>query len=309
MTDESRDDVAATLDAIQERIKKQREALNETARGESAERPDAAPEGAETTTTESAKKTRSKTKTEPTAEPATKSRSKAKTEPTAEAAAEPKTETTQKSVWASVTAFLVVIGTWLAKFFGKVWGWLKAAGAAVALFVKTKIFKQDASSEQNASSESSTVESAAEKKTAAATSSSEDAESSTEPVAPKRDFSFLKRKSVLFGGIGAIIVIILLIVGFANFAFVTTEQGIETTLGSSEGRTVLIAKGSTASQSDLVVAVLPGTTDTDAEQLIMGTVFSMNDQTYALYDGEVIWQIPLDDVKGRVLFASATQVP
>lgn len=303
MTDESRDDVAATLDAIQERIKKQREALNETARGESAERPDAAPEGAETTTTESAKKTRSKTKTEPTAEPATKSRSKAKTEQTAEATAEPETKTTQKSVWASVTAFFVVIGTWLAKFFGTVWGWLKAAGAAVALFVKTKIFKHGESSEQ------STAESAAEKKTAAATSSSDDAESSTEPLAPKRDFSFLKRKSVLFGGMGAIIVIILLIVGFANFAFVTTKQGIETTLGSSDGRTVLIAKGSTAAQSDLVVAVLPGTTDTDAEQLIMGTVFSMNDQTYALYDGEVIWQIPLDDVKGRVLFASATQVP
>jgi hypothetical protein len=41
----------------------------------------------------------------------------------------------------------------------------------------------------------------------------------------------------------------------------------------------------------------------------MGSVFSVNDQSYALYDGEVIWQIPLADIKGVVMFADATQIP
>jgi hypothetical protein len=54
-----------------------------------------------------------------------------------------------------------------------------------------------------------------------------------------------------------------------------------------------------------VVALLPG----GQGFLIMGSVFSVNDQSYALYDGEVIWQIPLADIKGVVMFADATQIP
>lgn len=54
------------------------------------------------------------------------------------------------------------------------------------------------------------------------------------------------------------------------------------------------------------MAVQPGSPE-DAPELIIGTVFSSNEETYALYDGEVIWQIPLADLKGKVLFAEATQ--
>jgi hypothetical protein len=61
----------------------------------------------------------------------------------------------------------------------------------------------------------------------------------------------------------------------------------------------------TAQPEDLVVALLPG----GQGLLIMGSVFSVNDQSYALYDGEVIWQIPLADIKGVVMFANATQIP
>lgn len=283
MTDEPRDDVAATLDAIQERIRKQREELNATARGGSPAS-STADEAATEPTTEAPAKATTKAKAKKpaqateSAKPAQKAkpaaRPKSTTKPTA--AADSQTDATdtkkgQSDIWAKTVALFAAIWQWLVKFFAKIWGWLKSVGAAIALFVKTKIFRKDGDEQT--------------------------------------DLSFFKRKSVIFGGLGAILLIVLLIVGFANFAFVTTAQGIKTTLGSSENRTVLIAKGSNASQSDLVVAVLPGTGDIDNEQLIMGTVFSLNDETYALYDGEVIWQIPLDDLRGTVLFASATQVP
>jgi hypothetical protein len=68
---------------------------------------------------------------------------------------------------------------------------------------------------------------------------------------------------------------------------------------------VFIEKTDTAIQNDLIVALLPGSGD--AKTLIIGTVFSSNEETYALYDGEVIWQIPLADLKGKVLFATALE--
>jgi hypothetical protein len=49
--------------------------------------------------------------------------------------------------------------------------------------------------------------------------------------------------------------------------------------------------------------------DTNKEILVIGTVFSKNDQTYALYDGEVIWQITAEQIRGIVLFAEATEAP
>lgn len=104
------------------------------------------------------------------------------------------------------------------------------------------------------------------------------------------------------GGAVLIIVIVLL----AKFEFVTPDAGIKTSLGSAKGHSVLIEKGAAIAPNDLIVAVQPGSPE-DAPELIMGTVFSSNEETYALYDGEVIWQIPVGDLKGKVLFATATQ--
>ena len=108
--------------------------------------------------------------------------------------------------------------------------------------------------------------------------------------------------SSVIGGVVLIIVIVLL----AKFEFVTPDAGIKTSLGSAKGHSVLIEKGASIGPNDLIVAVQPGSPE-DAPELIIGTVFSSNEETYALYDGEVIWQIPVGDLKGKVLFAEATQ--
>jgi hypothetical protein len=94
-----------------------------------------------------------------------------------------------------------------------------------------------------------------------------------------------------------------------NFSSVTVTSGIETNLGSSENRSVLTLKASDANQGDLLVASLGVDQDTNQEILVMGTVFSKNDQSFALYDGEVIWQITAEQIRGIVLFAEATEVP
>ena len=112
-----------------------------------------------------------------------------------------------------------------------------------------------------------------------------------------------KKKIIL--GASALVIVVLSLSLIIRFDVVTASQGIETTLGSSENRTVIIDTVVTAQPEDLVVALLPG----DQGLLIMGSVFSVNDQSYALYDGEVIWQIPLGDIKGVVIFASATEMP
>jgi hypothetical protein len=142
------------------------------------------------------------------------------------------------------------------------------------------------------------------------TSKSAEKPSTDDSAAPKRgSFSFAKHKtSIILGGVG-VVLLGLVIFTFARFQVVTVAQGIETTLGASGERSVLIAKASEADRNDLVVAVLPGAGVDGKEVLIMGTVFSENDETYALYDGEVIWQIPLTDIRGMVMFAQATQVP
>jgi hypothetical protein len=94
-----------------------------------------------------------------------------------------------------------------------------------------------------------------------------------------------------------------------SVASVTVTSGIETTLGSSENRTVLTLRTSDAAQDDLLVASLGVDIETNKEILVMGTVFSKNDQTYALYDGDVIWQITAEQIRGKVLFAEATEAP
>jgi hypothetical protein len=77
-------------------------------------------------------------------------------------------------------------------------------------------------------------------------------------------------------------------------------------LGEAKGTQVLIQVDAAIAPNDLVVAIQPGSPE-DAPELIIGTVFSSNEETYALYDGEVIWQIPLEDLRGKVIFAEATQ--
>lgn len=118
----------------------------------------------------------------------------------------------------------------------------------------------------------------------------------------------IKKSVVVIAG-GATLVVALGLTLLLNFSPVTVTSGIQTTLGSSENRSVLTLKSSDANQGDLLVASLGVDQDTNQEILVMGTVFSKNDQTYALYDGEVIWQITAEQIRGIVLFAEATEVP
>jgi hypothetical protein len=116
-------------------------------------------------------------------------------------------------------------------------------------------------------------------------------------------------KPVAFVVSGVSVIVVLSLTVILNFAYLTVGSGIETTLGSSEDRTVLVLKASDAQGGDLLVASLSVDEDTNQEILVMGTVFSKNDQTYALYDGDVIWQITADQIRGIVLFAEATESP
>jgi hypothetical protein len=115
-----------------------------------------------------------------------------------------------------------------------------------------------------------------------------------------------RNKKITVASVVAAVVLLVVIVLGAKFEYVTPNGGIETSLGDGMGTTVLIEKGAAIAPNDLIVAVQPGSPE-DAPELIIGTVFSSNEETYALYDGEVIWQIPLADLKGKVLFATATQ--
>jgi hypothetical protein len=116
-----------------------------------------------------------------------------------------------------------------------------------------------------------------------------------------------RAKKIAFAIGGAALVVIVAVVLLLTFRFVTPDQGITTNLGSGKGHTVLIQKVGPFAAEDLVVAALPGSGDGGQQELIIGTVFSLNDQTYALYDGQVIWQIPLGDIIGKVLFAQAIE--
>lgn len=115
-----------------------------------------------------------------------------------------------------------------------------------------------------------------------------------------------RNKKITLATVIAVPVIVIAVILVAKFEFVTPNVGIETSAGPTPGSSVLIEKGATIAPNDLIVAVQPGSPE-DAPELIIGTVFSSNEETYALYDGEVIWQIPVGDLKGKVLFAEATQ--
>jgi hypothetical protein len=116
-----------------------------------------------------------------------------------------------------------------------------------------------------------------------------------------------KPLAFVLGGIGVTVAVLLTVL--LNLSYVTVSNGIETTLGASENRTVLTLKSSGANQGDLIVASLGLDNESNEDILVIGTVFSKNDQTYALYDGEVIWQVTSEQIRGIVLFAEATQTP
>ncbi|MEN9955126.1 MAG: hypothetical protein RLZZ41_790 [Actinomycetota bacterium] len=125
----------------------------------------------------------------------------------------------------------------------------------------------------------------------------------------KKLAGFRVNKKVVIAASGLTVILAIGLTLVMSLSYVTVGDGIETNLGSSVDRTVLTLKASEANQGDLLVASLGLDNETNEEILIMGTVFSKNDQTYALYDGEVIWQITAEQIRGKVLFAEATETP
>ena len=116
------------------------------------------------------------------------------------------------------------------------------------------------------------------------------------------------KRNIVVGAIGVGVVAVTAFT-LMTFELVTVSEGITTNHGLGDGQTVLIHKTTEAAQSDLVVGIMPGTTGTDNEEYVMGTVFSLNDETYAIYDGEVVWQVPFAELKGKVLFSTPEQTP
>jgi len=94
-----------------------------------------------------------------------------------------------------------------------------------------------------------------------------------------------------------------------SLQMVSVSEGILTNLGPGDGRIVLVNKTTKATQGELVVGVMPGTNGQGTQRYVMGTVFSLNDETYAVYDGEVVWQVPISDLRGKVLFAQPAEFP
>ena len=95
--------------------------------------------------------------------------------------------------------------------------------------------------------------------------------------------------------------------GVTRFDFVTATQGIDTTLGISANRGFVLDTADDVAPNDLVAALLPNSAEESLDGVLIGTVFSENTETVAVYDGEVIWQIPVGNVLGTVLFATATE--
>jgi hypothetical protein len=95
--------------------------------------------------------------------------------------------------------------------------------------------------------------------------------------------------------------------GLTRFDFVTATQGIDTTLGISANRGFVLDTADDVAPNDLVAALLPNADEESLDGVLIGTVFSENTETVAVYDGEVIWQIPVGNVLGTVLFATATE--
>lgn len=201
-------------------------------------------------------------------------------------------------------------------FFTSVWAWIqKAFVALVAIgksgiaWIKSLFAGKDNSSANETTQEKIAAKKPIQKKVAIAEKPSVWAEVKAFFVSLRtkvRQASPRSKKITLVSVIaGAVLVVVIIL--FAKFEFVTVDAGIETSFGEAQGQTVLIEKGATINPNDLIVAVQPGGQEGAGVNLLMGTVFSSNDETYALFDGEVIWQVPLTDLKGKVVFATATQ--
>jgi hypothetical protein len=103
---------------------------------------------------------------------------------------------------------------------------------------------------------------------------------------------------------GAILVGGLTIFGFVKFEFVTVTEGVTTSNGPSEGQRFFIEKTGSAERNDLVVGLMPGSEEGENEKLVMGTVFSKNDETFAVLGDNVVWQVPVGDLRGKVWFTT-----
>lgn len=121
----------------------------------------------------------------------------------------------------------------------------------------------------------------------------------------KKTFSGKKwatgNKKVVILAAASVAVLALAITALVRLEVVTVTKGIPLTSGKSTGTSVMIDKFADVKRGDVIVGVLPGTKKED-KKTIMGSVFSQNVQTYALFDGEVIWQLPLKDLVGKALF-------
>lgn len=110
-----------------------------------------------------------------------------------------------------------------------------------------------------------------------------------------------KNTKLVYVVAGSAVVLALVVTALVRLEVVTVTKGIPLVSGKSTGTSVMIDKFSEVKRGDLIIGVLPGTKK-DEKKTILGSIFSQNDQTYAIYDGEVIWQLPLRDLVGKALF-------
>ena len=114
----------------------------------------------------------------------------------------------------------------------------------------------------------------------------------------------LRGNKVVVFSAGAVLVGGLTIVGLVRFEFVTVAEGVTTSDGPSEGQRFFIEKTGNAERNDLVVGLMPGSEEGENEKLVMGTVFSKNDETFAVLGDNIVWQVPVGDLRGKVWFAT-----
>jgi hypothetical protein len=110
-------------------------------------------------------------------------------------------------------------------------------------------------------------------------------------------------KLVLLISISAV-VLTLAITALIRLEVISVTKGIPLMSGESTGTSVMVDKFAEVKPGDVIVGVLPGTKK-EEKQTLLGSIFSQNDQTYAIFDGEVIWQLPLKDLVGKALFVEA----
>jgi hypothetical protein len=123
-------------------------------------------------------------------------------------------------------------------------------------------------------------------------------------VASLKKFFSGKNTKFIYIAAGGALVLALAITAFVRLEVVTVTKGMPLTSGDSTGTSVMIDKFASVERGDVIIGVMPGTKRED-KKTILGSIFSQNDQTYAIFDGEVIWQLPLKDLVGKALFVEA----